>query len=112
MDSLVARLPTIGKKVCLVGSQLLMLYATWLFLSGSWTQTVINLDVKAPASGLSTGFVYGVGVVFRPQDSWMPHAFLGAMLSAVLRRENVRRRFSPKNATRAQRAIPLADNCS
>ena len=64
MDSLVARLPTIGKKLCLIVSQLLMLYATWLFLSGSWTQTVINIDVKAPASGLSTGLVYGVGVVF------------------------------------------------
>ena len=64
MDSLVARLPTIGKKACLVASQLLMLYGTWLFLSGSWTQTVINRDVAAPASGLSTGLVYGVGVVF------------------------------------------------
>lgn len=64
MDSLVARLPTIGKKACLVVSQLLMLYGTWLFLSGSWTQTVINLDVKAPASGLSSGLVYGVGIVF------------------------------------------------
>jgi len=41
-----------------------MLYATWLFLSGSWEQTVINLGVQAPASGLSTAWVYGVGVVF------------------------------------------------
>jgi TRAP-type C4-dicarboxylate transport system permease small subunit len=64
MDSLVARLPTIGKKICLVVSQLLMLYATWLFLSGSWTQTMINREVTAPASGLSTAWVYGVGVVF------------------------------------------------
>jgi TRAP-type C4-dicarboxylate transport system permease small subunit len=64
MDSLVARLPTIGKKICLVVSQLLMLYATWLLLSGSWTQTMINREVTAPASGLSTAWVYGVGVVF------------------------------------------------
>jgi len=64
MDSLVVRLPTIGKKICLVASQLLMLYGTWLFLSGSWTQTMINRDVTAPASGLSTAWVYGVGVVF------------------------------------------------
>jgi len=64
MDSLVARLPTIGKKICLVVSQLLMLYGTWLFLSGSWTQTMINREVTAPASGLSTAWVYGVGVVF------------------------------------------------
>ena len=64
MDSLVVRLPTIGKKICLVASQLLMLYGTWLFLSGSWTQTMINPEVTAPASGLSTALVYGVGVVF------------------------------------------------
>lgn len=64
MDSVVARLPVMGKKICFVVSQLLMLYGTWLFLQGSWMQTVINIDVKAPASGLSTALVYGVGVVF------------------------------------------------
>jgi len=64
VDSLVVRLPPLGKKVCLVASQVLMLFATWLLLSGSWTQTVINLDVKAPASGLPTAIFYGVGVVF------------------------------------------------
>ena len=64
VDTLVKRLPTAGKKVCLVVSQLLMLYATWLFLVGSWEQTMINWNVAAPASGLSTGLFYGVGVVF------------------------------------------------
>ena len=42
----------------------LMLYVTWLLLVGSWEQTLINWDVAAPASGLSTGLFYGVGVVF------------------------------------------------
>jgi TRAP-type C4-dicarboxylate transport system permease small subunit len=64
VDSLVKRLPTAGKKACLVVSQLLMLYATWLLLVGSWQQTMINWDVAAPASGLSTGWFYGVGIVF------------------------------------------------
>ena len=64
VDSLVKRLPTAGKKFCLVLSQLLMLYATWLLLVGSWEQTLINWDVAAPASGLSTGLFYGVGIVF------------------------------------------------
>lgn len=64
VDSLVKRLPPLGKKLCLVTSQLLMLLATWLLLSGSWTQTLINLDVTAPASGLSMGIFYGVGVIF------------------------------------------------
>lgn len=64
VDTLVKRLPPIGKKICLVASQLLMLYATWLFLDGSWQQTQINLDVKAPASGLSMAIFYGVGLIF------------------------------------------------
>lgn len=64
VDMLVSRLAPTGKKACLIASQLLMLYATWLFLQGSWQQTVINLDVMAPASGLSMGIFYGVGVVF------------------------------------------------
>ena len=42
VDMLVKRLPPAGKKICLVVSQLLMLYVTWLFLQGSWEQTMIN----------------------------------------------------------------------
>jgi TRAP-type C4-dicarboxylate transport system permease small subunit len=64
VDSLVKRLPRTGKKVALIVSQLLMLYATWLLLVGSWEQTLINWNVVAPASGLSTGLFYGVGLVF------------------------------------------------
>ena len=64
VDMLVARLPAIGKKICLIASLLLMLYVTWLFLQGSWEQTKINLDVKAPASGLSMAIFYSVGLVF------------------------------------------------
>jgi len=64
VDMLVRALPATGKKICLVISQLLMLYATWLFLEGSWAQTVINIGVASPSAGVSMGLVYGVGVVF------------------------------------------------
>jgi len=64
LDTLVRALPPWGKRACFVASQLLMLFATWLLLSGSWQQTLINLDVAAPATGLSTGWFYGVGLVF------------------------------------------------
>ena len=64
VDSLVKRLPPIGKKICLVVSQLLMLFATWLFLQGSWVQTNINLHNAAPASGMSVGIVYAAGIIF------------------------------------------------
>lgn len=64
MDTLVRALPENGKKACLIASQLLMIYATWLILQGSWKQTAINLDVPAPASGASMALFYGVGIVF------------------------------------------------
>ena len=63
-DMLVSRLKPAGKKVCLVIGQVLMLYATWLLLQGSWQQSVINLDVEAPVTGFSMAIVYGSGVVF------------------------------------------------
>jgi TRAP-type transport system small permease protein len=64
VDMVVSRLPTIGKKACLVVSQVLMLWVTWLFLEGSWQQTLINMEVKSPSVGMSMGMFYGVGVVF------------------------------------------------
>lgn len=64
VDTLVKRLPAAGKKFCLVLSLLLMLACTGLFFYGSWQQTVINLDVKAPVTGLSMGWFYGIGIFF------------------------------------------------
>jgi TRAP-type C4-dicarboxylate transport system permease small subunit len=64
VDSLVQRLPKIGKKICLVVSQLLMLFALYLLLVGSWKQTVINAETAAPATGLSVGVFYSAGIVF------------------------------------------------
>ena len=64
MDGVVKRLPPAGKKACLVLSHLLMLWATWLLLQGSWVQTQLNLTSTAPASGLSMGLFYGVGIFY------------------------------------------------
>ena len=64
VDTLVRRLPRKGKLACLILSQVLMLYATVLFLKGSWAQTLINWQVTAPASGASAAWLYGVGIVF------------------------------------------------
>jgi len=65
MDSVVSRLPDWGKKACFVASNLLMLGCVWLFFSGTWQQTLINIDNMAPATNLSMGyFYYSVGLVF------------------------------------------------
>jgi len=64
LDSLVRRLPPAGKRICLVVGHVLMLYICWLVFIGSWQQAVINLEVVAPASGLSMALFYGAGLVF------------------------------------------------
>jgi TRAP-type C4-dicarboxylate transport system permease small subunit len=64
VDTLVKVLPRLGKRACLAISQVLMLWATWLFLEGSWKQTAINMGSQAPASGLPLGIVYAAGVIF------------------------------------------------
>jgi TRAP-type C4-dicarboxylate transport system permease small subunit len=64
LDSLVKRLPPAGKRLCLVIGHLMMLYICWLIFSGSWQQAVINLDVVAPASGMSMAVFYAAGLVF------------------------------------------------
>lgn len=64
VDSLVNRLSARGRRACLVASLLLMLWATWLLLKGSWTQTLINLETTAPASGLPVAVVYAAGLFY------------------------------------------------
>lgn len=64
VDTLVRKLPAYGKRICFVINYGLMLFADWLLLTGSWRQTMINIDDRAPATGLSLGIFYGVGVIF------------------------------------------------
>jgi TRAP-type C4-dicarboxylate transport system permease small subunit len=63
-DMLVSRLGRTGKKVCLVISQLAMLYVTWLLLQGSLAQAQINADVQAPVTGASVAIFYASGLLF------------------------------------------------
>jgi TRAP-type transport system small permease protein len=64
VDMVVAKLPPLGKKLCLAASYLLMLYMLWLLFQGSVAQTRINWDVEAPVTGASMAVVYTVGIVF------------------------------------------------
>ncbi|MDP3251392.1 MAG: TRAP transporter small permease [Hydrogenophaga sp.] len=63
-DVLVSRLPRTARRICLFIAQSLMLWATWLLLSGSFTQARINFDSVAPVTGLSMAIFYGSGIVF------------------------------------------------
>jgi TRAP-type C4-dicarboxylate transport system permease small subunit len=62
-DALVSRLPAVGKKACLVLAQIAMLYVSWLLLSGSWAQMLINWETEAPVTGASVGIFYARGVL-------------------------------------------------
>ncbi len=64
VDTLVRKLSANGKRICFVLNYCLMLFADWLLLSGSWRQTLINIDDRAPATGLSMAIFYAVGVIF------------------------------------------------
>jgi TRAP-type transport system small permease protein len=64
VDTLVRKLGPTGKRICFIVNYCLMLFADWLLLKGSWLQTLINIDDRAPATGLSLGIFYMAGVVF------------------------------------------------
>ncbi|GAA5344356.1 TRAP transporter small permease [Planifilum fimeticola] len=63
VDVVFKRLSSGWKKFFAVISHSLVLYVLWLVFDGSWKMTWLNMASKAPATGVSLGFVYGVGVV-------------------------------------------------
>jgi TRAP-type transport system small permease protein len=63
-DFVLLVLPRSAKKACFIIAHVLMLYATWLVLEGSWAQMVINIEVQAPVTGASLAIFYASGVVF------------------------------------------------
>lgn len=64
IDILVNALPRPLRRACLALGHALMLYATWLVIRGSWTLTMVNMDTRAPATGLSQALFFGIGLVF------------------------------------------------
>lgn len=58
-----ARLPQTARKACAVLSHLLMLYGLWLFLQGSWTQTLIGLHTFSTVLGYPTALMASSGVL-------------------------------------------------
>ena len=63
-DSLIARLPVAGQKLCLGLSLLSMLWVCWLIFDGAWAQTKINLETTSAVMETSMGYFYASGVAF------------------------------------------------
>ncbi|MFT3963898.1 TRAP transporter small permease [Propionivibrio sp.] len=62
VDSLLARLPRGGKILFVLLSNALMLWVCYLFLVGSWRQTVVGWGTLKPATGIPMAFHYGTGL--------------------------------------------------
>ncbi len=58
-----AKLPTWARRSCAVVSHLLMLYALWLFLYGSWTQTVIGMRTYSTVLRYPSAFMASAGLM-------------------------------------------------
>ena len=82
-DMLVSRLPPVGKRACLALAQAAMLFVSWLLLSGSWAQMLINWETEAPVTGASVAIFYASGVL------------MGASGIAILLRDLLRTLFTP-----------------
>jgi TRAP-type C4-dicarboxylate transport system permease small subunit len=63
-DSLIARLPRAGQKVCLFLSLVLMCWICWLIFDGAWQQVKINWDSTSAVMEASMGYFYASGMVF------------------------------------------------
>ncbi|MNT66684.1 Tripartite ATP-independent periplasmic transporter, DctQ component [compost metagenome] len=89
MDMVVAKLPTAGKKICLVTGQIIMLYIVGLMFQGSWAQAVINADVSAPVSGLPMAIVYASGLVFSAMAGLIIAVDLYRVLAGKLKEQDL-----------------------
>ena len=63
VDTLVARLPAPARIVCFLVAHGLMLWICVLLWQGSWSQTMLNWNNRAPISGISMGLMYAAGLV-------------------------------------------------
>jgi len=63
VELLQARLPRPLRRACAILTHVLMLYALWLFLAGSWTQTQIGLTTFSTVLHYPNAFMAASGLV-------------------------------------------------
>ncbi|WP_027351057.1 TRAP transporter small permease [Halotalea alkalilenta] len=61
IETLVQRFGRTGRLVCMAMTQLLVMFCAAIFFWGTWQQSDINASMRAPVSGLSMIWVYGIG---------------------------------------------------
>jgi len=63
VDTLIRRLPRLGKTICFVLNQLLMLFCNVLFFMGTFEMHELQRTNVSPVVGISMIWVYGIGYV-------------------------------------------------
>lgn len=61
VDTLIKKLPLFGKKICVLLSELLMLFCNALFLWGTYQMHDLQVTNISPVAGLSMIWIYGIG---------------------------------------------------
>jgi TRAP-type transport system small permease protein len=62
VETLVARFGRRGRIVFMILSNIMIVAVSCIFFWGTWKQLPINIGMKAPVTGLSMGWVYGIGL--------------------------------------------------
>lgn len=96
MDMAVRAMPRRAQTLCFVVCNVLILYALWLLIEGSWRQTVIGLSSRMPVTGIplasfaSAGLVAGLAMaVLFTLDLWRVLSGRAADADLVQVRESV-----------------------
>lgn len=63
VDTLVKRLPILGRKVCLFLSEALMLFCNVLFFMGTFKMHELQVTNVSPVVGISMIWIYGIGYI-------------------------------------------------
>ena len=89
VDSLVRRLPLLGKQVCFFLSESLMLGCNIRFLMGTWQMHELQVSNVSPVVGISMIWVYGIGYVVSVVMSLINLSMLYKLLTGQLREEDL-----------------------
>jgi TRAP-type transport system small permease protein len=63
VDMVVRKLPRLGKKICLLLAESLMLLVNVLFIVGTWKMHHLQVTNVSPVVGISMIWIYGIGYV-------------------------------------------------
>lgn len=62
IETLVVRLSKRNRLICMALSNLIIMGCSFVFAYGTYQQLEVNFSMHAPVSGLSLGWVYGIGL--------------------------------------------------